>query len=177
MRHCRRRRTGAVESVSATSRAAVVGKLSEVLRREYVLGDEAERMATLIAQQLRSGAYDSLADADRFAAALTRDLRSVYLDKHLGVLPPKRYREFERIVSGSHGTEAHGSDAPAEVVSRLMNRDGRTSVGFLRLARFDGSDAGLAAIDTAMRRIDGAEAVIIDLRSCPGGDADAVKVL
>jgi hypothetical protein len=62
-------------------------------------------------------------------------------------------------------------------VSRLMNRDGRTSVGFLRMTRFDGSGAGLAAIDTAMRRLQGAEAVIIDLRASPGGDADAVKVL
>ncbi len=171
---------GAQESsiaVSATSRAAVVGRLSEVLRREYVLSDEGEQMAILIARQLRGGAYDTLTDADRFAAALTRDLRSVYLDKHLGVLPPARYRDFERIVSGSHGADAHGVDAPVKVESRLMNRDGRTSVGFVRMTRFDGSDAGLAQIDTAMRRIVGAEAVIIDLRASPGGDADAVKAL
>ncbi|MDH5760985.1 MAG: S41 family peptidase [Gemmatimonadota bacterium] len=156
---------------------AVVRRLAAVLRQEYVLEDVGLNMAERITSRWADGAYTNSADPESFAQALTDDLRSVYLDRHLAVLAPERYSAFKDMVSGSHGPEGHGGRPEATVASRVIDRAGVGRVGFLRLSRFDGSGAGLREIDRAMSEIVGVDALVIDLRASPGGDADAVRHL
>lgn len=161
----------------AALRAAIVRELSAVLRREYVLDTIGAQMATRLDERLAAGAFDQVMSAAAFATRLTEDVRAVYLDRHLAILPPDRYAAFERRVSGDHGAPAHGqADAPA-IITRVIRRGGETSVAYLKLPMFDGSKAGLAAIDSAMQRLVGTDALVVDLRGSPGGDADAVRAL
>ena len=90
---------------------------------------------------------------------------------------------------GAHGKEpeAH-SGAPEQqgeraqssgdlAGSRIINRDGRTDIGLLKINRFNGTEQGINEMNTLFDSFKGVDAVIIDLRGCKGGDADMVKIL
>ena len=61
--------------------------------------------------------------------------------------------------------------------SRIINRDGRTDVGFLKINRFVGTEEGINRMDELFKTFIGVDAIVIDLRNCKGGDADMVKIL
>src|ERR1700761_9625079 len=66
-------------------KAAIVNSIAKSLEANYVNLDTAARMARYIRQELRQGAYDTIASSQVFAARLTSDLLSVYPDGHLSV--------------------------------------------------------------------------------------------
>lgn len=79
--------------------------------------------------------------------------------------------------SGSHAESPSQGSADELAGSRVINRDGRTNIGLLKLSRFDGSEAGLMNMQQLFSSFVEVDAIIIDLRTCKGGDADMVKVL
>ena len=72
---------------------------------------------------------------------------------------------------------AHTEGANELAGSRVINRDGRTNIGLMKLNRFDGSEKGLKNMKNLFNSFIGVDAIIIDLRKCKGGDANMVKAL
>ncbi|MGZ3459741.1 MAG: S41 family peptidase, partial [Archangium sp.] len=170
---------GTGEPVDAAARAKIVEHVSAALNETYVFPDVAKKMEASIRQKLKAGAYDKLTHSAEFAEALTRDLREVSKDKHLGIryapaMPP--------------GLDPNGPSDPAareqlrrelastnfgfEKVERLAG-----NVGYLDLRGFIGAElAGETAI-SAMNFLANSDALIIDLRKNGGGEPSMIQLI
>jgi hypothetical protein len=72
--------------VDGTRRRAVIDGIAKQLQAHYIFPDVANRMITAVRDHLAHGDYDKITQGDEFAQALTKDLRGVSHDRHLGVV-------------------------------------------------------------------------------------------
>ncbi len=170
---------GRGEPVDTAARAKIVDRVSAALNETYVFPEVAKKMEASIRQKLKAGAYDKLTHSAELAEALTRDLREVSKDKHLGIhyatsMPPAmdpngpgdpaaREQLRRELASMNFGFEK---------VERLAG-----NVGYLDLRGFIGAElAGETAI-AAMNFLANSDAVIIDLRKNGGGEPSMVQLI
>ncbi|TJY34067.1 S41 family peptidase [Pontimicrobium aquaticum] len=173
----------------------IIEELSNLIKKEYVLEEIGTKMADKL-RELKDKPKDEMA-SDEFIAMINQELRSVYMDKHLGVVSPERFKQFQEMFGLEEGNQhnqnqghhnqkedhsnnhdAHDKPSANELNgSRVINRDGRTNIGLVKLSRFNGTEKGLQNMKKLFTSFIGVDVVIIDLRNCKGGDADMVKAL
>lgn len=190
------------QELSPAFQKEFIEELSQLIDEEYILEDIGSEMTVKLGQ-LSENANEVMM-SDQFLALINKELHSVYMDKHLGVINPEKFKQVKKMFglekNGHHGgnnshhksPEKHGNEhkqgghhdshhssnlRSAFAGSRVINRDGRTEIGFLNVTQFDGSDKGLSEFQQIFTSFSGVDAVIIDLRKCKGGDADMVKAL
>lgn len=199
------------EEVTPNLQDEIIGELSSLIKKEYVLEDIGIKMASKLAD-LKSEPKDAMV-SDEFIAMINQELRSIYLDKHLGVVSPEKFKQFKEMFGleegnqhhqkeeqhnqkeshhgqpeiirtnenhdNSHNTpDAHSISSASELNgSRVINRDGRTNIGLIKLNHFNGLEKGLQNMKQLFTSFIGVDVVIIDLRNCKGGDAEMVKAL
>ena len=160
---------GAARSLSPTVRAQVVDSVARLLEASHTSPDTGRMIAEVLRERHRSGGYASLSTAEEFAAALTADMQSVNGDRHLRVTPGA---PPARAVSAAVSRSAPANFG-AERAEYL-----RGNVGYLR---FRGplweEPEALASYEAGLRYLANADAVILDLRSVPGGSAVAVNFI
>jgi retinol-binding protein 3 len=152
--------------LDAASRALAVESVAAVVERNYPWPDTARMIAAHVRGQYASGAYDTASTLPDLAMALTRDLRAINGDLHLGV-------------SGgfSMGPPGLATGSPADRptgIDRFERLDG--NVGYLKLSFFAGNWA-FDALAQALDSLDGTDAMILDLRAVPGGAAQMANFL
>jgi len=143
--------------LDAASRALAVESVASVVEENYPWPDTARMIAAHVREQHASNAYDTFSTLAELAYALTRDLRAINGDVHLGVFggPP-----------GGPGMMASGSAVPRTGIERVERLDG--NVGYLKLNLLAGESA-FDAVAQALDSLDGTDAMILDLRAVPGG--------
>jgi hypothetical protein len=154
-------------------RAEVLEALIESVERIYVSPDTAALVAVHLRARAATGAYDLLTDRGALAEALTHDLQAISGDGHLSV----RDASSELVALGAGvPAQAPASDyGPASLgFTRVERLPG--NVGYIEIATALMGPPGRAAEDRALvgevvRQMEGADAVIIDLRENPGGSA------
>jgi len=150
-------------------KAAAVETVCARLKKFFVLPDVAARMETHIREKLAAGAFDKTADAKDFADCLTRELRSISHDKHLGLffgpdpdLRPKQDAVLERILARSaRQDQNYGLD-------RIEIFEG--NVGYMRIRSVMFSEEVKGILDASMKFLSNADAMIFDIRDNRGGD-------
>src|SRR5258706_5922730 len=174
-------------------RKAVVERVADLVDELYVDPKTGKALSEHLRKKLAQGAFDSCSAPFDLADALTRALREVADDKHLNVrFGANAAAGPVRIVRGGPGPGPHdpaaggrrivagpaeGPDrAPARSnVARVERLDG--DVGYLALSGFSPSDRNREAGASAMRLLDDADAIIVDVGQCPGGAPSAVVFL
>lgn len=151
-------------------RSEAVAELSAILRRNYVSPRVAEELASAITDRLRRGEYDPIVDPGEFSDSLTSHLYAVAGDRHLWVsFNPAR-----------PDTSTESQDAIPRELSNFGFRKVEVlagNVGYIDIQRFaDPALAGLTAA-AAMQFLASTDAVIIDVRSGPGGHPGMVALL
>jgi retinol-binding protein 3 len=149
------------DSIDARVRAEAVESVAAIMERHYPWPDTAGMIAAHLRARLQARDYDSIATLDGLAHALSRDVRAINGDLHLGVRtgsPPPL----------PAGLPAVGFDR----VERLAG-----NVGYLRMRIIAGSPAAFDAVADALRSLDGTDAVVLDLRGVPGGSAAMANFL
>lgn len=162
---------------SAPDLDAILASITDGLTTVYIFPDTADAMVRTIREQRAAGAYDGLAYPE-LAEALTRDLRSVSHDLHLGV----------RVDRSAQEAAPEGPTDDAERRERLARR-GEDNFGFKDVRRLEGNvgyleltgftpaeiagDAGVAA----MNLLAGSRALIFDLRGNGGGSPTMIQLL
>lgn len=148
-------------------RAALVENVAKTVAARYVYPELGERMAKVIRDAQRSGAYKDISRERGMAARLTKDLRSVANDRHLAVM-------FE---PASGPRRAHPMNLAQEnyAFEKAEILDG--NVGYLRLNGFSGEAGARDAADAAFAFLANADAVVIDLRGNGGGEPELIRYM
>jgi C-terminal processing protease CtpA/Prc len=154
----------------------VIRELARLSQTRYVFEDVGAQIGRVLAQRSAAGRYAGVADAAALAALATEDLQAVNGDKHLRLL----YSADELPASGDDQGEvaalARWAALSACGMARVERLDGNIGYLDLRPVLFPPSMAGDAAA-AAMSLVAPADALIIDLRQCLGGDPGAVALL
>jgi ketosteroid isomerase-like protein len=170
----------APQAAPPAGNAGVVEAVANAVAERYVFPDLAPKIAEHIRQRARQGAYDRLTGGE-LADALTTDLRVQNGDRHLYVQfqpgqPPSAGGGPVRQTPGS-------TPAAADLIRRrnyFLNRAERLdgNIGYLEVRRFFGqADEARDAIAGAMAFLSQTDAMIVDVRYAPGGDARMVDLL
>jgi hypothetical protein len=162
-------------ALDAGTKAAVVRDLGRALRDRYVFPDVGARAAAAIEKQAASGAYASLGP-DELGEALTRDLREVAHDKHLGVHPqPPRPAGVQPTTDERRAEEARRMARDNFGVQKVEVLPG--NVGYLDLRFFPPAALGGETAIAAMNMLGNADAVIVDLRRNGGGEPTQIALI
>ena len=143
--------------LDAASRALAVESVASVVEQNYPWPDTARMIAAHVREQHASSAYDTIPALADLARALTRDLRAINGDIHLAVFSGS---------PGGPGMMAPGSAGPLTGIDGVERLDG--NVGYLKLNILAGESA-FDAVAQALDSLEGTDAMILDLRTVPGG--------
>ena len=155
--------------------AAVVARCADLVAERFVLPEIGERAATRLRERATAGAYAGL-DPASLAVALSTDLQDVAHDLHLrvihhpdGVPPtqdPAAYEDYWREMARTTAGGMHR-------VERLAGNVAHLSIGPVLAAAGPSWDA----VTAAMALVADADALVLDVRECRGGDPDTVQLL
>jgi Peptidase family S41/N-terminal domain of Peptidase_S41 in eukaryotic IRBP len=156
-------------TLDAALRKRVVAGVNASLAEYYVDAPLAKQMAQALDEHQKAGDYDRITDGDAFADRLTKDLRAVSHDRHLGV----NFSPFK----------APDQQGPTpEQLAQMRERMRRGNCAFQKVEilfgnigyiKFDGFGDPATCAPTATAAMDfvaHADALIFDLRDNGGGD-------
>jgi len=162
-------------TLDAATRSQVIEGVIKRFNQSYVFPEVAKAMEKSVRERMRKGEYDKITSPTALAEMLTSNLRQISKDTHIEVvfsnkpLPPMN--EVER------------EETEVERENRRLNY-ARTNNGFLKVERLPGN-IGFLDIDqfvaptfagdtaaAAMNFLTNTDALIVDLRYCPGGSTD-----
>lgn len=162
-------------ATTAPTIAQVVARCADLVAERFVLPDTGERAAALLRARSAVGAYDDL-DPAALADAVSADLSDVAHDLHL------------RMVHHPDGVPPTGDPEALEAYWRRAARS--TAGGMRRVERLPGNVALVVigpvltpatpswdAVCAAMALVADADALVLDVRDCRGGDPDTVQLL
>jgi hypothetical protein len=151
-------------------RSQVVAKLNAILRANYVFPSAAEALASAITDHLRRGEYDAIVDPKAFADCLTSHLYAVAADRHLWISfdPVQPEPSTERQAARARELSNFGF-RKVEVL--------KGNVGYIDIERFADPASAAVTASAAMQFLALEDAVIIDVRSGPGGHRGMVALL
>jgi hypothetical protein len=157
---------------------AVIDSITGALNEGYVFGDKAARMDSLLHANLAAGAYRALTDPVEFMQRLQSDVATIYLDRHMQIMALMP----QPAASQKPPEDPYHSEAMRERFRRSNYQFKKAeilpgNVGYLKLDNFVGTDMAGATAAGAMAFLSNADALIIDLRDNPGGDASMIQLL
>jgi hypothetical protein len=170
--------TPAPRPVTMAEKREALAELARLLRTRYAIAETGQQAAALMEKKSAAGAYDKYSDARAFGEAVTRDLRTVTKDKHLNFGVPAETPsapgpkaadvESERAFQAAELKRGNFGLPRAEILPG--------NVGLLEVLRFQPPDQAGDTIAAAVAFLAQADAVIIDLRNCHGGNAYVMPI-
>ena len=180
--------------ITADERRELGVILPHLLETMYVLPAKGKELAAQLRDAFASGRYDQAATTAALAELVNRDLAAAN-DRHLNLRlggrdsarPPLTVTEWEQrraaMFSNAPSPNARASREYDREAIRLTNfgvlgaevLEG--NVGYLRMSGFLATDETRAAIASAMALLANTDAMIVDVRNCPGGNPDTVSYL
>ncbi len=160
--------------LEAAERRRVIDAVTENLREHYFDSGEGRKIADAVRAQAQHGDYDAITEGQAFAEALTRQMRDVSQNKDLVVVysasvlpsgPPPGAEERYR----SAMLQSNCSFEKVEVLAH--------NIGYVKLNSFPDASICREIAVAEMARLNGADAVIFDLRDNGGGYGSMVSLL
>lgn len=145
------------EQAAAYKKAAV--ELADLLKKRYLFEDVGAAYADALRANVEADSYDKIGSRAAFAEQLTAELEAVSKDEHLRVLPFKP----------SQAQQSGGSDSDPESLGIQESGWLKDKVAFMRITSMPETPKAQTSADAFMREHSDAEALILDVRRCPGG--------
>jgi hypothetical protein len=151
--------------LTAATRSSVLDRIIARLESTYIDVDAIPLIAKALRARQAAGAYDAISNPAQFGEVVTRDLRSVNGDLHLGL----RYTKDQQ-ASPVRSASPFGDPRLLNFgMGRAEILDG--NVGYLEITGFTGGEYEDAVVD-ALRLLSRTDALIIDVRRNGGGASD-----
>jgi ketosteroid isomerase-like protein len=174
--------------------------MTHLLETIYVLPEIGNRLARQLREKFEAGGYKEATTREQLADLLTRDLREWSNDRHLSVrynpassesetiLDPKAWEKQKASMSppsARTGPRPRGPELDERTAAKLKEdkyhfRQAKTlagNIGYIELAGFAPGEAAREKAAEVMATLAQSDAMIIDLRNCPGGSGELVEFL
>ncbi len=143
-------------------------ELAELLEENYVFPEVGARYSAHLRERVAGGAYDAMTDPAELAAAFEAELNGVHEDAHLRVTAIGDQREAPR------RRRPLGMPAGQALSGARWIAD---DVAYVAVNLLPGDEASQQAMADFLAEYEGARALILDLRACPGGTLPVMDVL
>jgi len=163
-------------ALDAAQRQQVIQAVIANLKQHYAYPDRAQTATDALLAHERSGDYRRAADSAALAGLLTRDLRAASQDNHLEVVYIPAVRRQPLPSSGSPPPPAGQSASQAACTFESV-RMLQSNIGYFKLNSFPDVSACQVAAKAALAALNGADALIFDLRDNRGGFPDMVMLI
>lgn len=164
--------------VSVAERNTIIRSVLDSLTRYYVSSDLATLIVKTIEERNRKGSYAKINKGSVLSDTLTRHLRELSKDEHLGLI----FHTYSRSTAqGNHPTPeererfkgfASSLNYGFEKVERLPG-----NIGFMELNGFINVEWGAETAIAAMNFLANTDALIIDLRYNAGGEPGLIQLI
>ena len=155
------------DMLDKAARATIIEEVTVLITEKYVFPEVAKEIAAYIQSRHKADAYDSITSMHTFTRELTKDLRSVNNDAHLGVI--ERRGSFKKGVSPEELYKSfYLKRAPFKNYGFIKAERMLGNIGCLVLDEFtyvemDGKNIGGETAKAAMKMVSSCYALIIDL--------------
>lgn len=167
------------ETIDAAKRALIVDRVTAAINETYAFPNVAKKMEEHVRQKLQAGAYDKITSIVEFGDVLTRDLREISKDKHLGVgyAPEPPPKPSDDPAANASMRERMRREMASENFAFKKLEILLGNIGYLRFDGFVGAEFGGETAMAAMNFLSNCDAVIIDLRQNGGGDPSMIQLI
>jgi len=167
----------AADLLSPAQKKEAVEAVARVYETRYVYPETGKKMADLIRRKAGSGQYDAVTSGRDLGRQITEDLQGICADRHVMVF------------HDPEGIRRRGNADPARLAAEDLQASRRRNfgfkevrrlegnIGYLKITSFDGSEEAFAAAAAAMQFLANCDALILDVRTNPGGDSAMVQFL
>jgi retinol-binding protein 3 len=168
--------------VSKEEQKEVVKNIGDLLNKNYVFPETAEKMSEFLGKNLKKGKYKKLTAPMKFADQLSDDLREVSKDLHIRVVYSPHQVIRMRKMNDSNDTDP-------EILALHLRRNQRQNFGFKEVKILDGNigyldlrgffdtDHGGETAVAAMNFLANCDTLIIDLRYNGGGSPQMIQLI
>ena len=153
-----------------------ISKIDLLLHEHYVFPDKAELIVSHLNKSLKEGKFKKYELLDSFAIALTKEIRMVNNDKHLGIWPafaPVKQQENSTTDYEMYFKNYTDTRKQASGFKEVKILDG--NIGYLNISFFLSETN--TTIDAYMHLLANTDAVIVDLQNNGGGNPKTVNYL
>ncbi|MBO3697267.1 S41 family peptidase [Roseivirga sp. E12] len=155
----------------------IVRELSKVIQKNYVLQDSVSLIAKGLKEIEKSKGFKEGHTPSQFSTYLTTVLRSITKDAHFAVLQDA---DMFRMALALQQGPSDGNTPSMSFGGRNLNDHRKNffftklevlngNVGYLKIEQIPSLESGKPTVDAAMAFLQNTDALIIDLRSNPGG--------
>ena len=161
------------QKLDATAKGKIIEEMARLIEEKYVFPDAAEKIAEEIRARDRKRAYAHIKTLPDFLQQLTKDLRSVNNDSHLGVVP-RRGPVMQGVSPDEMYKTMYLKRGPFQNygfkrVGRLLGNVGCLVLDEFSYVEMDGENVGGETAESAMKMLSNSYALVIDLRDNFGG--------
>jgi len=163
--------------INNEQRQEVVERISKIIIENYVFPKVAKQNSTFIQEQLKSGVYNEIIDADKFAKKLTEDLQQINHDKHMEVRvnKPQKVQSEQEKTNNPYLEYLKQEQEENYGFKKIEILDG--NVGYVDFRYFSGFDLAKKTVDGVLQVISNTDAIIFDLRQNDGGSPEMVQYI
>ncbi len=169
------------QELDTTAKGKIIEEMTRLIEEKYVFPDVARKIADSIRSRYEKEAYDPIATLPDFLRQLTKDLRSVNNDAHLGVIPRrgsvKQGVSPEEMYKTIFLKRGPFQNYGFKKVERLLGNVGCLVLDELSFVDLDGENVGGETARAAMQVLSNCDALIIDLRDNFGGREEMALLL
>lgn len=165
------------QTLDSAARKQVVDTVAHLLETMYVVPETGRSLAA----KLRSASYDDATTPQALADAIQRDLATAN-DRHLRMRfnaeradTPLLTVDAWKTRNAERGMRRRPMGRADHGIRRVEKLDG--NIGLLDISGFHMGDEMRAAVDAAMTLLQGSDAIIVDMRRCPGGAVEGVNYI
>lgn len=168
-------------TVAPAQHDALAADILRELDEKYVVPERAAAGHAELARRWATDEFRRVGSSRQLCERVTRDLREVLGDRHLGLLPKKALPPAalgpDRPLTAAELDEERAMAKQSQFGVRKVDvLDG--NIGYIELVGFPAVQLpeAAAAVERAMDRVAGTRALILDLRDNHGGDGDTVAI-
>ncbi|MEA9414415.1 S41 family peptidase [Flavobacterium sp. PL02] len=166
------------KTITEKFKKETVLKIDSLLQVNYIFPDKAKLIGNHLKAAYKEGKFKKYDLLDSFAVALTKEVRFINNDKHLGIwtkfIPP--VEEKKDLNKDSYEIYLHNYTDNRKLANGF--REAKlidSNVGYIKYNNFIHETD--QTIDSYMRLLENADAIIIDLRNNGGGSPKTVQYL
>lgn len=171
-------------TLDSVNKKALLQKIYKVIADNYVFPDTGTAMINHLKKQAGIRKYDMIVKPNDFAAAVTRDIKAIYNDRHIRIIyDPKLQKDIVAFISSKKGAEQVNSeeslhDAKQNFYLRKVEIL-PSNIGYIEFTNFAKPNPSASkTVNAAIQFVSHTDALIIDLRNNFGGNGSmAIEIL